>query len=121
MRVEGHLVYALAELLVVSGELIRVAGRRDQMLDGLPVVATAQCRATFARTTGNDQREARVARACPEHRAAESRRAEDGNALRVYTLVGFEIIERAAQTPTPCRNGSPLVRRRHGLSRLELE
>jgi hypothetical protein len=48
VRVDGKLIHAISVLLIVRGKLIRLAGRRDEMFDGLTVVAPAESRTTFA-------------------------------------------------------------------------
>src|SRR5215813_51058 len=111
----------VAILPVVGAKLIWESGWLGQMFDRLAVIAPAQRRAALARTTGDDHREARVMSARPEHGLAEARHSQDGDALCVNALVGFQIIHRATQSPRPGRDRAPFVRRRLRLTRFEVE
>src|SRR5262245_40919218 len=91
------------------------------MFDRLAVITPAQRRAAFTGTTGDNYGEARIASACPEHGLAKPRHSQDGDALGVNALVGFQIIHRATQSPRPGRDRAPFVRRRLRLSWFEVE
>src|SRR5262249_56038926 len=111
----------VAILPVVGAKLIWVSGWFVEMLDRLAVIAPAQRSAAFSRATGDDHREARIVSARPEHGLAEPRHSQDGDALGVNALVGFQIIHRATQSPSPGRHRAPSLSPTLSLSCLSLQ
>src|SRR5216683_5104970 len=96
------------ELAVVRAELIRISRWRCEVRDGLAIVPAAQRRASFTGTTGDHGREARVVSASPHYCLAQSRYAQDRDALCIHGAVGFQVVQRSAQSPGPCGNSAPL-------------
>src|SRR6478609_1766741 len=69
-----------------------------------------QLRAAFAGRADEDDRESLVVGHRDERRFAEARDAFDSDLLRVYGLVGLEVVEAARSAPRPGAQRSPVIR-----------
>ena len=96
IRIHRRSVGESGILGVIGRELIWIARGRGEVRDGLSVIATAKRRTTLARATGDDGSESLVVRAGPHHSLTKPRDSVDRDASCIDTLVGLEVIFRAA-------------------------
>jgi hypothetical protein len=99
--IHRQLVDVFRILGVVGAKLVRVAGGRGEVRDGLPVIAAAESGAAFAGATGDRQGDARIVSAGPHHGLAQAGNAQDGDPRGIHGAIGFQVIDGAAQAPRP--------------------
>src|SRR6185437_14126464 len=98
----------------VSGHPVVLAG--GEAFDGLAEVAAKQRGTAFARGANKRHGEALIESHGDQRGLAVARDAFDANVLRIDGRVGFEIVERAAGSPGPRTQSSPVI----GFARLAL-
>ncbi len=105
--IDGEIGFAVVVFAEVAAEPVGEVFVDEA--DGFAEDAFAEGRAAAAGVVGDGHGEAWVGGGGPEGGFAETRVADDSDAGSVDCVVGFQVVEGAAEAPGPSGDGAPLV------------